>query len=272
VLKPPPGFALVELDWSAQEVAIMGALGGDENMMADYRNGDCHTAFALRAALIDDDDDEETRAEVRNKQAKPVVLGANYGMSPYGIRGKTKRSLDWCRHIYHQHRVIYGTFHTWLDDMVVTARFDQKMISAHGWPLQVHSGTRDRTLMNYLAQASGADAMRVAAIAATEAGHAVCCSVHDSFKILTPLERLDRTVKEMGEIMRMAGAAVTGVLEIPAEVKSIVRSPQRLADTWTAKDRGLRTWVEIQARLDSGELEKASDGEGNEDEKAAAAS
>jgi hypothetical protein len=125
--------------------------------------------------------------------------------------------------------------------------------------------------MNYLAQASGADAMRVAAIAATEAGHAVCCSVHDSFKVLAPLERLDRTIKEIDEIMRMSGATVTGSFEVPAEVKSIVRSPQRLADTWTPKDKGLRTWTEIQARLDSGELPKA-DGRDDEDEKTAAAS
>jgi hypothetical protein len=100
VVRPPPGFALIDLDWTTQEVAIMAALSGDANMIADYLAGDCHTAFALRAALIDDDTDEEQRAFIRNKQAKPVVLASNYGMSPFGIRAKTKRSLDWCGHIY----------------------------------------------------------------------------------------------------------------------------------------------------------------------------
>ena len=57
-------------------------------MIADYLAGDCHTGFALRAALITAETDEEEQALIRNKQAKPVVLGSNYGMSAYGIRGR----------------------------------------------------------------------------------------------------------------------------------------------------------------------------------------
>jgi len=274
VLKPPPGFALLDFDWVTQEVGIMAALSGDANMIADYLAGDCHTAFAIRAALIDADTDEEERAAIRNKQAKPVVLGSNYGMSPYGIRAKTKRSLDWCRHIYRQHRVIYGTFHPWLDDVVTQARFDQRLTSINGWPLEVHSGTRDGTLMNYPAQSAGSDLMRHAATAAVESGIAVCCSVHDSFKVLAPLESVNRTIKDMDEIMRAAGAAITGSFEIPAETKTPVRSPLRQADLWTPKDKGFRTWVEIQARLGSGELPQVNDSkvDDDEDEGTAAAS
>ena len=46
LLRPPPGFALVELDWSGQENAIMAALSGDPGMIADYRSGDPHWASA----------------------------------------------------------------------------------------------------------------------------------------------------------------------------------------------------------------------------------
>jgi len=274
VLRPPPGFALLDFDWVTQEVGIMAALSRDANMIADYRAGDCHTAFAIRASLSDADTDEETRAIIRNKQAKPVVLGSNYNMGPYGIRAKTKRSLDWCRHIYRQHRVIYSTFHAWIDDVVTQARFDQRLTSVNGWPLEVHSGTRDGTLMNYPAQSSGSDLMRHAAIAAVESGIAVCCSVHDSFKVLAPLESVKRTVKDMDEIMRAAGAAITGSFEIPAEIKLPVRSPQRQADLWTSKDKGFRTWVEIQARLGSGELPEVDNRtvDDDENEEAAAAS
>ena len=58
------------------------------------------------------------------------------------------------------------------------------------------------------------------AIALTESRFAVCCSVHDSFKVLAPLDRLDRTLIEVTEIMHAAGAAVTGSFGIPAKIKT----------------------------------------------------
>jgi DNA polymerase-1 len=270
VQKPPPGFALIEADWSSQEVGLMAAFSGDPNMIADYLAGDCHTAFALRAALITAETDEEERALIRSKQAKPVVLGSNYGMSPYGIQAKTRRSLDWARHIHRQHREVYRTFHQWLDDVVTQARFDRRLLSANGWPLEVHEETRDTTLMNYLAQAGGADAMRHAAIALIESGLAVCCSVHDSFKVLAPLDRLERTTSDVTEIMQAAGAAITGSFGIPAKIKTPVRAPARQADAWTAADKGLRTWIELQARLDSGQLPVVSNEDDNDEDEATA--
>jgi hypothetical protein len=170
--------------------------------------------------------------------------------------------------------VIYGTFHAWLDDVVTQARFDRRITSINGWPLEVHGDTRDRTLMNYPARSSGSDLIRHAAICAVESGIPVCCSVHDSFKELAPLETVERTMREMGELMRAAGAAITGSFEIPAETKVPVRSPQRQADLWTSKDKGLRMWVEVQARLDSGELPEANkvDDDDGENAEAAAAS
>jgi len=263
--KPPAGFALLEADWSTQEVGLMAAFSNDSNMIADYLAGDCHTAFALRAALITAETDEEERALIRTKQAKPVVLGSNYGMSAFGIRAKTRRSLDWARHMHRQHREVYRTFHQWLDDVVTQARFDRRLLSANGWPLEVHDETRDTALMNYPAQTGGSDAMRHAAIALTESGIAVCCSVHDSFKVLAPLDRLERTISDVTEIMHAAGAAVTGSFGIPAKIKTPVPAPARQADLWTAADKGLRTWIELHARLDSGQLPTVSN-EANDDE------
>ena len=43
--------------------------------------------------------------------------------------------------------------------------------------------------------------MRIASIAAAEAGIQVCCSVHDSFWILAPLDALDATIAQMTDIM-----------------------------------------------------------------------
>jgi hypothetical protein len=110
--------------------------------------------------------------------------------------------------------------------------------------------------------------MRHAAICAVESGIPVCCSVHDSFKVLAPLESVDRTIRDMSELMNAAGAAITGSFGIPAEAKTPVRSPQCQADLWTSKDKGLRMWVEVQARLDSGELPEANKVDDDDDENA----
>jgi len=40
-LKPPRGMALVELDFVAEEPAIVAGLSGDPAMIADYQNGEC---------------------------------------------------------------------------------------------------------------------------------------------------------------------------------------------------------------------------------------
>jgi hypothetical protein len=106
--------------------------------------------------------------------------------------------------------------------------------------------------MNFMAQASGADCMRIASIAAAEAGIQVCCSVHDSFWILAPLDALDVTIARMVGIMGRAGAAVTGGLPMGVEVKTIVRWPHSLGDCRT--DRSQRMWLEVCGLLDGSEL------------------
>jgi DNA polymerase-1 len=255
LLRPPPGFALVELDWAGQEYAIAAALSGDPNMIADYRSGDPHWAFGIRAGLVAADDIKADHKEFRDKTLKPVTHGQNYGMTPYGIAAKTGRSLLWSRDVHARHRQTYPVFHRWLGDLVAQAKFDGVMATPFGWPMAVIFDTKVRTLMNYMAQASGADCMRIASIAATEAGIPVCCSVHDSFWILAPLDRLDVTTRQMKEIMEQAGTAVTGGLPIGVELKTIVRWPQSLGEHRAEKDQ--RMWVEVSGLMDGGLQQQA---------------
>ena len=256
VIKPPAGWACSERDWSAQEIGLMAAQSGDQNMIADFLRGDCHTDFGIRAGLITEDTEPEARALIRNKQAKPVTLGSNYGMTPYGIQRKTGKSWEWSKHIHRQHHVVYPTFHEWRDNVVTQARFDQRIESPYGWPMFVGYDTSSRRLMNFPAQAAGADAMRHAAIMAFESGIIVNCPIHDAFRVMAPIEDLPRVLRDMDEIMRAAGALVTGSFELPTESKEPVIYPNRQADLFTPKDRGHRTWVEVWDRIRSGDLAK----------------
>ena len=111
--------------------------------------------------------------------------------------------------------------------------------------------------MNFPAQSGGADMLRIAAIAATEAGIQVAAPVHDAFWILAPLETIDNTLSQMGEIMQKASLAVTGGLQIDSEIAADVRWPKCLGDVRGQKDKGYATWNEINWLITEGLVQRA---------------
>jgi hypothetical protein len=86
--------------------------------------------------------------------------------------------------------------------------------------------------------------MRVAAIAATEAGIEVCCPIHDAFLIAAPLALIDEHTAAMREIMEKAGRAITGGLTVRTDHK-IIRSPDRYMD-----GRGKAMWDRVMTLLE----------------------
>jgi DNA polymerase I-like protein with 3'-5' exonuclease and polymerase domains len=243
----------------------MAGCSGDQRMIEDCLAGDVHWQFGVRAGLIpaDGNKDDDAYQEVRQKSCKPVVLGMNYGMSPYGVAARTKRPLIWARDIHARHRLIYPTFHNWLRDTIVQARFDGQLESPLRWPLAVIAGTKTRTLMNFPAQAGGADAMRLASIAGVEAGISVCASVHDAFWIMAPTPEIDDAIACMRDIMERAGAAVSNGLPIPVTVEAVVHGPQNLGEVRRAKAEAKRAkaggpaapdmWSEVWALIEGWE-------------------
>jgi DNA polymerase family A len=254
LIKPPPGWGCAELDWDGQEIVIMAGRSGDPAMIEDYLSGDPHLRFGKRAGLVPADATKDTPGirEFRNKILKPVTLGQNYGMTPYGIAAKTDKSLPWARNIHARHRQIYPVFHRWLGDVVAQAKFDRVIYSPFGWPQAVIGSTTNRNQMNYLAQAGGADMMRIAAIAATEAGIKVCAPVHDAFWIMAPLDQLDAAIAHMKEIMIQASVAVTGGLPAGVTVEYVVRWPQCLGDVRKETAKGQAMWNEIRGLVQGG--------------------
>jgi len=250
LLKPPRGMALVELDLVAEEPAIVAGLSGDPGMIADYQNGDVHWQFAVRAGLAASDADVDQHLR---DLCKPVCHGMNYGMTPYGIAAKTKKSLDWARAMHARHRHAYPVFHQWIGDVIAQARFDEVIVSPFGWRQVVTADTRTRSLMNFMAQAGGSDVMRLVSIVATECGITIAAPVHDAFWVLVPLDDLDATVTRMSEIMTEAGRLVAGI-PIRVKVAAVVRWPQCLGDVRKPDAKGQAMWCEVRELVRNGGL------------------
>lgn len=86
LIQPPPGWALVYLDWVQQEFGIAAALSGDGNMLEAYLTGDSYLAFAKQAGAVPSDATKESHEAIR-EQFKQCVLGGSVrnGISLFGL-------------------------------------------------------------------------------------------------------------------------------------------------------------------------------------------
>jgi DNA polymerase I len=255
LIKPPPGWAIFELDFKAEEVGLMAAFSQDPAMIEDYL-AEPYIKFAVRAGLAPPEATAHTHREIRNT-CKPVVLGQNYGMTAYGIARKTGKSMLWARDIAARHRLAYPIFHSWLGDVVAQARFDGFIQTPFGWPMAVTEETSNRAIMNYPAQGAGSDLLRLTAIAATEAGICIAAPVHDAVWAMAPIAEVETTITKLTEIMVKASTLVTGGMPIGVSVEAIVRAPDCLGDVRKDDDKGQPMWREIKQLVTGGLRQQA---------------
>jgi hypothetical protein len=65
LLRPPPGWTLIEMDWDAQEAGLMAGQTGDPAMIEDYKSGDPYWGFGVRAGLVPQHADKRNYQELR---------------------------------------------------------------------------------------------------------------------------------------------------------------------------------------------------------------
>jgi hypothetical protein len=190
LISPPPGWGVVELDWSCQEIGFSAAFSGDPAMIVDFKSGDFHTMFAIRSGLAPSGATKKSLGGTFRRDVKAVSFGACYGMTKYGAAAKTGKSLLWAADILARHKHTYPVFARWQQSVAYTAIFDQQIVSQFGWPMVVHAETKHRTLYNYMQQAGGGDCLRIAMSAGHEAGVRICAPVHDALWIMAPINEL----------------------------------------------------------------------------------
>ena len=265
LMRPPEGYGIAYIDFNAQEIVIGAGFSGDERMIEGCLSGDPHWAFAVAAGLVPLGATRKTHPELEpiRDRCKVVNLGVLYGMKTRGAAGRLGIPAAEADELLRLHRRSYRRFWEWVEAVVDSAMVSDHMRATFGWMMRVRAKPPDKkrrrqgrwdddgmpvvhpeTLMNWPAQSNGAEMMRLAAIAAVEAGIEVCCPVHDAFVIQAPLDRLDADVARMQAIMTEAGRIVTGGVPVRTEAV-IVRWPDRYMD----KKRGQAMWDRIMRLL-----------------------
>jgi DNA polymerase I-like protein with 3'-5' exonuclease and polymerase domains len=210
LIKPPEGFGIAYIDWNSQELGIAAGRSGDERMIEGYLAGDPYMAFARDAGLAPPDATKATHPVLRER-VKVVCLGVLYGMSAPTMAEQLGITRIEAADLMRRHRYTYPRFWRWSEAFVGEAAARKRAVSAFGWPVRITALTKTTQIFNFPMQANGAEAMRLAAIAATESGIEVCGPIHDAFLICAPINRLDEDIERMRAIMQLAGGGVAGI-------------------------------------------------------------
>lgn len=243
LILPPPGRAVVYVDWSQQELAIAAALSQDPAMMAAYRSGDFYLTFAKLAGAAPADATKQSHAAIR-EQFKTVALGVLYGLGPDGLAAKLGVCPARGRELLDLHRRTFPRYWRWSDGVQDAAMLGIPLRTTFGWSLRAGRDANPRSLRNFSMQANGAEMMRLAACLATERGLTVCCPIHDAFLIETDVVAAEDDTARMQDAMREASELVLPGFPLKTDAK-VVAHPDRYLDP-----RGERMWRTVHRLLE----------------------
>jgi hypothetical protein len=235
LVKPPIGYGVAYIDWSAQEFGIAAALSGDEAMMEAYRSGDPYLWLGKHSGAIPADAD---KSHPRREQFKVMALAVMYGAGEGRIAATLNESVVFARDLIQHHKSAFPTFWRWIQACVDSASLTGVIRTVYGWEMRTRYN-KPNTVFNFPMQSNGAEMMRLACILGTEAGIEICAPVHDAVLIAAPLDRLEEDVAHMRGIMLVAGEKVLGGFKLRTSAE-VVRHPDRYMD-----GRGAVMWERV---------------------------
>jgi hypothetical protein len=244
LIRPEKGSGLAYLDWSGAEIGIAAALSGDAAMRHDYQSADFYLSFGKRAGILPDGATKTSHGPERD-MLKACCLGVIYGMGGEALARRLRVGPDRARELLRLHQKTYPGFWAWSGRVLRTANWDGFIEAAFGWRMHLEPDANPRSVVNFPMQANCAEAMRLAAIDATERGLRLCCPVHDAFVLEAAEDELDRAVAECQGSMEAASKLVLNGFALKSEAK-VVRWPGRYADP-----RGKAMWETVLAILGS---------------------
>lgn len=250
-VKAPDGYGLISLDFDQQEFGIAARLSGDKAMQRAYHHPiDPYIAFGIQIGMLPEGIKKED-CKPQRQILKGCVLGVQYGISEYGLARNLGIPRWQARKLLQQHREAFPDYWGWQEQV-----FNDFMITGYiqtplGWRYRRHPRTKinERTIKNFLMQATAGDILRVACVMVVERGYYLCVPVHDSLLILAKLGELEATAKKCQSLMVEAGRAVLGGFDLKVSY-DLFPDLQKGYSTRYFDERGLKIWSLVQEALD----------------------
>jgi len=177
---PPPGMALIHLDFSQQEVRIAAVKSGDGALLAACESGDVYSGIAEQLGF------DPSKPGVRDL-FKIVVLAINYGAGPSLLATLSGISLYEAGEIIARLRARFRVFCDWCDAIADYAGLHLNLTNELGWVIQCPPGSPARTVRNFLVQSSGSAIMHMLSLLAERRGIEIVAPVHDGFLAQGPV-------------------------------------------------------------------------------------
>jgi hypothetical protein len=219
----PPGRALAQVDFKAQEVYIAAALSGDRQLLEDLET-DPYLILAVKCGFAQPDATKKTHGTIRDL-FKTIFLGLGYGMGVRTLAAKLATDMARAREVRTQFRRRYRTFYEWLESVVLSAYTTHHLESPLGWPLTVGPKLDSFTLRNHLIQATGGDILRASCLLAQDARLCTIATLHDAILIESDAHQIKADAAQLAGCMTQGAEHVIGI-PVPAEVEFTARRYQ----------------------------------------------
>jgi hypothetical protein len=239
VIQAPPGFALIEADYVAQEFGIAAFRSGNVGMQRAYECGDPHLYLAAQCGTVPPGATKETHPREREPY-KTVNLGVQYGQTPAGAARQLGVSLAEAESLFAVHKQFFSGFWPWQEGYLLRAQVQHYIRTPLGWGMFIHKRTKPRTVLNFAMQATGAEMLRIALCLLTEKGFHVCATLHDAVIVQAPSRLAEAVAAGVQEQMAKASAVLLRGHALKVEVK-VFHHPDRLLD-----EKGLPFWQKVQ--------------------------
>jgi hypothetical protein len=243
-----PGYALVEIDYSSQEIWIRAGRSGCPVSLEELASGDPHLMGAINTNFVAADASPEVLAVARER-IKPLTHGISYGISHVGISKQlgvpTRRAISLRRSYDRTHPDLIA----WQNAYVRHAYSTRRITAPMGWSMYVDQHVSRRTLLNWPMQTIGGEILRAAVVMLAAQGFTICATAHDSIYFLMPLDNLAEQIALAKEIMSLVTLPFTNGYPIPTKYK-IVLPGERLL---TPETRPIWDWLITLARTPKGQ-------------------
>lgn len=212
----PQGTVLLSADYSQVELRILAHASQDPNMLKAFADGeDIHAATA---ALLFNVPIEQVTRDMR-RLGKTINFGVVYGISEYGVAGRTELSFEESRRLIQSYNEKYPGVKAYMDRTKAMARdkgYVESFMGRRRYFPDLGSGRRlpqaqknqaEREAINMPIQASAADIIKIAMVRLHQTLRdkgfktRMILQVHDELVFESPADEVAKVVPLIREIM-----------------------------------------------------------------------